>query len=575
MPTPANDWQDSERQASLRWVSEILDGFSDGFCAFDWDWRITHANKTAEAYTGMDPAQVFGKTYWEVVPQAIGTELEIMLRKAMAERASIELDLPSALKPGSHIAIRAFPIEGGLGMSFRDVTERHQRLRSEREQAARLQLALTASGLGDWSWDAASDVITFSDRGGAIFGLEPGQPMTWRSTTPMIHPDDREWCIKQVAQAYATGGHYEMEMRITPGDGSAERWVMARGQVQAGPDGQPASMIGVVADITAARAHEAQLRETESRFRIMADCAPAPVWVTAAEGPVEFVNQAFADYAGKKREELLGNAWVDIMHPDDMPGIVAQRARARQAPEAYSFEARFKRYDGEWRWMRATSSPRFDEAGKFLGYVGIAMDLTDIRIAEDRQQLMINELNHRVKNTLATVQSLAEQSARQSCSKAEFKDKFLARLMALSAAHSRLTQASWDWTPLSAVVEDQLQLHGAGQRLKAAGPDVLVPPSTALSLSLALHELATNAAKYGALSGDSGEATLGWTLLNEGRAVEIFWREAGGPLVETPAERGFGSRLLEMVGRELGGEAKLDFHADGLTWNTRFPLPPR
>ena len=307
----------------------------------------------------------------------------------------------------------------------------------------------------------------------------------------------------------------------------------------------------------------------------MADCAPAPVWVTTAEGPVEFVNQAFSDYAGKPREGLLGNAWVDIMHPEDMPHIVAQRAQARESPEAYSFEARFKRADGEWRWMRATSSPRFDEAGGFLGYVGIAMDLTDIRIAEQRQQLMINELNHRVKNTLATVQSLAEQSARQSHSKTDFKDKFLARLMALSAAHSRLTQSSWDWTALSDVVEDQLRLHGAGQRLKASGPDVLVPPSTALSLSLALHELATNAAKYGALSGDSGEASLGWSLLNDGRAVEIVWREEGGPLVEAPSERGFGSRLLEMVGRELGGEAKLDFGPGGLTWNTRFPLPPR
>jgi PAS domain S-box-containing protein len=497
----------------------------------------------------------------------------------MAERLSIEMELPSALKPGIHIAIRAFPIQGGLGMSFRDVTERHHRLRIEREQAARLQLALTASGLGDWSWDAASDVITFSERGGAIFGLAPGQRMTWRSTTPMIHPDDRDWCIKQVAEAYATGGHYEMEMRIAPGDGSPERWVMARGQVQADPDGRPASMIGVIADITAARAHEAQLRETESRFRIMADCAPAPVWVTAAEGPVEFVNQAFSDYTGKPREALLGDAWVGIMHPDDIAPIVGLRAQARerQTLEAYSFEARFKRYDGEWRWMRATSSPRFDEAGRFLGYVGIAMDLTDIRIAEDRQQLMINELNHRVKNTLATVQSLAEQSSRQSSSKGEFKDKFLARLMALSAAHSRLTQSSWDWTPLSDVVEDQLQLHGAGQRLRAAGPDVLVPPSTALSLSLALHELATNAAKYGALSGAAGEATLGWSIFEHGkvRSVEVVWREAGGPLVEVPAERGFGSRLLEMVGRELGGEARLDFEADGLTWKTRFPLPPR
>jgi two-component sensor histidine kinase len=274
----------------------------------------------------------------------------------------------------------------------------------------------------------------------------------------------------------------------------------------------------------------------------------------------------------------LGDAWLEIMHPEDVARVAALRLEARKGgPDAYSWEARFKRFDGEWRWMRATSSPRFDEDGHFLGYVGIAMDLTDMRVAEERQQLMINELNHRVKNTLASVQSLAEQSSKQSRTKAEFKDKFIARLMALSAAHSRLTQSSWDWTPLTDVVDDQMRLHGAGKRLRAAGPEILVPPSIALSLSLALHELATNAAKYGALSGDTGEASLTWSVLDEddGRTVEIVWRETGGPPVEAPAERGFGSRLLEMVGRELGGSAKLDFDADGLTWKTRFRLPPR
>jgi len=573
MSVPARDWDETERQANLRWVADILDGFQDGFCAFDWEWRITHANQAAADYTGMDPAKVFGRTYWEVVPQAVGTELETMLRKAMAERLSIEIELPSALKPGGHIAIRAFPIQGGLGMSFRDVTERHQRMRREQQQSARLQMALSSSGMGDWVWNAATDEITFSDRAGAIFGLQPDQPMTWAQTHALIHPDDRGFVIAEVNRAFANLNQYAVEMRVHPADGRDEIWVMARGQVQLDPQGQPSTMIGVVADITAERIREAQLRETEARFRIMADGAPAPVWVTSAEGPIEFVNQAFADYAGMTREDLLGKGWGTLMAPEDLTFVVAQREAASKTFSAYGWEAKFRRHDGEWRLMQARSSPRFDAQGAFRGYVGIATDVTEMRLAEARQQLLINELNHRVKNTLATVQSLAEQSSRLSRSKDEFKDKFLARLMALSAAHSRLTQSSWDWTPLASVIEDQIKLHGAGQRLRASGPEFLVPPTTALSLSMALHELATNAAKYGALSSDEGEAVFDWAV-HDGQVV-LRWQETGGPPVNPPTEKGFGSRLLQMVGRELGGEGRLDFAPNGLKWTASFPMPVR
>jgi len=352
---------------------------------------------------------------------------------------------------------------------------------------------------------------------------------------------------------------------------------MARGQVQADAQGQPSTMIGVVADITAERTRQAQLRETEARFRIMADGAPAPVWVTSAEGPIEFVNQAFADYAGMTREDLLGQGWGSLMRPEDLKFVVAQREEASKTFSAYGWEAKFRRHDGEWRQMQARSSPRFDAEGVFRGYVGIATDVTEMRLAEARQQLLINELNHRVKNTLATVQSLAEQSSRLSRSKEEFKDKFLARLMALSAAHSRLTQASWDWTSLADVIDDQLKLHGAGQRLSARGPELLVPPGTALSLSMALHELATNAAKYGALSGETGEACFSWAIETgaDGERVNLSWREIGGPPVEPPTEKGFGSRLLQMVGRELGGEGRLNFAPGGLVWTASFPAPVR
>ncbi|MDB5430346.1 MAG: sensor histidine kinase [Caulobacter sp.] len=560
-------------------LSEILDSFDEGFCAFDRDWRITQCNRAAEQHTGIRREDAIGRLYWEVVPGAVGAGLERTLREAMESGVAVEVETASAVHPGAIIALRAFAFQGGLAISFRDITEERARQQAERDQAVRLDLALAAAGLGDWSWEAATDLVTFSARAAAIFGLPAGPVLTWSAILPMINALDRDAAAGAVMGALEARGGYQVEYRVRPPGRDSEIWVQSSGQVQCDADGAPTGIIGVVSDITAAKAREARVRESEARFRLMADGAPAPVWVTTAEGPVEFVNRAFCEYAGLAREDLLGNAWLGMVHPDDIPGFAAARAaaRAQAVPQPYTVEARFRNARGEWRWMSAISRPRFDEAGVFQGYVGIAMDMTDIRAAEARQQLMINELNHRVKNTLATVQSLAEQTARLAPTKEEFKDKFLARLMALNAAHNRLTQSSWDWTSLAELAGDQLALHGAGARLTASGPPLRLPPRAALSISLALHELATNAVKYGALQGETGRVSLTWSVRpGEGGEsgdpiIDLEWREDGGPSVVAPTSKGFGSRLLETLGRNLGGQARLDYRPQGLRWTASFP----
>ena len=557
-------------------LSDILDSFDEGFCAFDRDWRITACNGAAEVHAGIRRDDALGRSYWDVVPTAAGGELERVLRQAMAGGVSVELELASAVRAGATIALRAFRYRGGLGISFRDITERRDREQAERDQAVRLDLALEAAGLGDWSWDLGSDLVTFSPRAAIIFGLPAGPSMTWSAIQPLINPQDRERTVQAVMGALEARSVYEVEYRVRPPGRETEIWVLARGQAQCDAAGLPIGIIGVVSDISAVKAREALVRESEARFRAMADSAPAPVWVTSAEGPIEFVNEAFCEYAGLDREALLGDGWISMLHPEDLPAFAAKRSQARRAPvpTAYTAEARFRNAAGDWRWMSAISRPRFGEDGDFQGYVGIAMDLTEIRAAEARQQLMINELNHRVKNTLATVQSLAVQTARLSDSKEEFKDKFLARLMALNAAHSRLTQTNWEWTPISDLVGDQLGMHGAGGRLTAEGPDLRLPPRAALSLSLALHELATNAVKYGALGGEQGHVALRWSVSGAGdeRRVDLEWLEDGGPGVTPQPGKGFGSRLLETLGRELGGEARLEFRPQGLRWAASFPL---
>jgi len=445
---------------------------------------------------------------------------------------------------------------------------------------------------------------------------------------------------------------------------------------------------------------ETSLRESEARFRIMADSAPAPVWVTGAAGGIDFVNQAFADYAGAKREQMLGHAWTGLMHPEDLPAVIEERDRAMTERRDFTFEARFRRHDGEQRWMQATSKARFDEDRRFMGYVGIAMDMTEVRkveaalresearfrriaedapvmmwicdvagkpvyvnrmqrdffgigddletfdwnqavYAEDRaamqsrfaaglarqqpfwsegrfnrfdgdvrslftraaprfdvdgrflgaigvhvdvtdsrraethQQLLINELNHRVKNTLATVQSIAHQTLREGVMTRDARHLFTSRLLALSAAHNVLTRENWDSAELREIVAEAIRAHEDPTRARIAygGPQVRVGPKQALAISMALHELATNAGKYGALSGAAGGVDIVWRIAPARDVLTLSWRESGGPPVTPPSRKGFGSRLLNQgLAIELGVAAELDYAPDGLSCLIKAPL---
>jgi two-component sensor histidine kinase len=208
----------------------------------------------------------------------------------------------------------------------------------------------------------------------------------------------------------------------------------------------------------------------------------------------------------------------------------------------------------------------------------MVLDITDRKQAERRQKLLLNELNHRVKNTLATVQSIAAQTARSCPTVEEFKTRFEPRLLALSKAHDRLTRNRWEGANLRDIVEEELAAHGtAGRHFNASGPDVLLPPRASLSLSMALHELATNAVKYGSLSVPGGRVDVTWgTQCQESplsTIVEISWAESCGPLASAPEMTGFGSRLLKVTAQELQGTSISRFEPDGLQWSLRFPLP--
>jgi two-component sensor histidine kinase len=254
-------------------------------------------------------------------------------------------------------------------------------------------------------------------------------------------------------------------------------------------------------------------------------------------------------------------------HPDDMAQMWARVAEALD-PEGdgrYDVDYRVKQLDGSWRWLSAWGLVEFEGQGaerKPVAIAGASRDLSERKQIEELQRMLGNELNHRVKNTLATVQSIVNQTLRGAANIEQARDAVNARIVALAGAHDLLTDRSWVGADIADLVRRALAPF-ASSRLICQGPSLDLSPSQALALSMALHELATNAAKYGALSRPEGRVELGWRV--ERGELNMSWHERGGPQVTPPTRRGFGSRLIEnALCAELDGQTELEFAPDGV-----------
>ena len=283
-------------------------------------------------------------------------------------------------------------------------------------------------------------------------------------------------------------------------------------------------------------------------------------------------NHAAEEFFGWRREEVLGRGlWEIFPEGRDRPFGEACFG-AMERGEVRQMEARSAFRPGHWVELRIGP----------LRAGGVAVALRDVTEraeahrnmaeAQERLRLMVLELNHRVKNNLATVQAIAVQTLRGTESPIEAREAFLRRLTALAAAHDILTREHWEGAGIAEIAAGVLHaLDGAGDRVKLEGPAVKLSPRTALSLSMAFHELGTNALKYGALSRPEGEVRLIWR--NVSGMLEVDWNERGGPPVTTPAARGFGSRLLERgLAAELCGKVEMFFDREGVRCTIRAPL---
>jgi PAS domain S-box-containing protein len=332
-------------------------------------------------------------------------------------------------------------------------------------------------------------------------------------------------------------------------------------------------------DVTDKVQAEAALREAQERLAATYESVLAGIAECDADGRFVRVNDAFAAISGFSKEQLLARTFFDITHPEDI--AAERRAFAAQVAgdtDRYDCTKRYVRGDGRVIWVEVASSTVRHVDGAFRYAVRMVQDVTERKSAEQHARLLIEELNHRVKNTLAIVQAIASHTARNATSAEDFRQRFEPRLLALSAAHDRLTRTNWRGANLADVVEAALDVHEArSPAIDAGGPDLMLPPKITLSLSMALHELTTNALKYGALAEDRGRVELRWSVGRDAAspyptALTLVWHEHGGRGVTPPTTHGFGSRLLQVTAAELDGEVRTEWLPTGLRWQLTVPL---
>jgi PAS domain S-box-containing protein len=318
----------------------------------------------------------------------------------------------------------------------------------------------------------------------------------------------------------------------------------------------------------------AGLRESEERFRRALEIETVGIIFFNTEGTITDANDAFLGMCGFSREDVAANLvrWDTLTPPKWIPASEHAIAELRETGRTTPYEKEYFRKDGT-RWWGLFAARRIGDHES----VEFVLDVSDRKAGEERQKLLLGELDHRVKNTLAMVQAIAAQTLRSSETLERFAEAFQTRLRALAQGHDLLTRTQWEAVSLRDLADLTLGGPHGVRRVRIGGPDVMLEPHVAISLHLAIHELATNAAKYGALSVSAGCVRVNWAVANKPEPVlRIEWRESGGPPVSPPARSGFGTRLIERaLAHQLDGEVNLGFDQAGVCCRIDVPLSAR
>jgi PAS domain S-box-containing protein len=464
------------------------------------------------------------------------------------------------------------------------VIETTDRVKAERALARsqeKLELALKASGLvGTWDWDIAADRITADERFAQLFSINAadasvGLPLA--NFLPAIHPDDRERVQREIEAAVRRPGPMSFEYRLVQSDGSI-RYVVASGTTIAGPDGWAARLPGVIVDVTEQRKVAEQLIESELRFRTLADTMPQMVWSTLANGFHDYYNARWYEFTGMPVGTTDGDGWNGVFHPDDQTRAWEVWRQSLATGEPYHIEYRLRHHSGDYRWVLGQALPMRSADGVIVRWFGTCTDIHETKLAQEEREVIAQELSHRIKNIFAVIGGIVSLAARQHPEAADFAERLRARIFALGRAHdfvrphSKASQPRPSPSSLQSLILQLLEPYRSpdDERVSLSGDDAAIDDGAATPLALLFHELATNAAKYGALSHPDGRIEIRSKV--DGEVYRLTWAETGAA-ASNPSREGFGSRLIALsVQGQLRGRIDRNWGASGLSVEVELPL---
>lgn len=319
---------------------------------------------------------------------------------------------------------------------------------------------------------------------------------------------------------------------------------------------------------------EQQLYESEAKFHAIADSVDQMIWSTLPDGYHDYYNQRWHKFTGVAEGATDGEGWNNVFHPDDQEKARALWQRSLKTGEPYEVEFRLRHHSGDYRWVLGRAQPVRGENGTIIRWYGSCTDIHEIKVAEQQRQLMLGEMNHRVKNTLAMVNVMVSQTLRQADNMEDAQASIHSRIAMMARAHDQLINANWTETRINEVIKAALAPHRTGEgRFAICGPDLPIGSKQALALTMALHELSTNATKYGALSAENGKIRVEWGIADDDEGNFYFgWTESGGPPVQKPTRGGFGSRMIKQaLAGYFDGTAELAYEPEGLKFKLIAP----
>ncbi|MBM6583313.1 PAS domain S-box protein [Microvirga sp. BT689] len=469
-----------------------------------------------------------------------------------------------------------------------------------RESEERLRQVQEAARIGSFEFDRITGHAVASPEYMELYGLaeDRSKAFSYNAWILLVHPEDRTRIEAETRAAVADPARHQLdyEFRIFRADTGEMRWITARTKLIRDAEGRFVRSLGAQWDITAEKDTESALRESEERYRSFITRSSEGIWLLEFNPPLDtrlpveeqvelayrhgrFVdcNDAMARMYGLARAEDLIGRTLDFALPSSDPEARAYLTVIINAGYSVTGAESAEQDAAGNRKHFDNSMTGIVEDGQLKRLWGIQRDITDRKKADEQRTLLINELNHRVKNTLATVQSIASQTLRNAETASEAKEALEMRLIALARAHDVLTKENWEGAELKDIVAQALAPYAIleEERLAMAGPEVRLSPRIALALSMALQELTTNAVKYGALSNATGRVDIAWSVepAEPWSRLHLRWQESGGPHVQAPTRFGFGSRLIERsLARELNGDVRIEFRPEGILCTVDAPL---